>query len=115
MRLGSTFVLVRPQCVEFGRIDLFDARAAAGVHRIDGPHTLTGFAGGFRSTARASRQIFENGGPARPATGSGHELADPLENVAQPFAAFPDHSIELVGVESESTVLAHATSLAFVP
>src|SRR5205085_1855513 len=81
---------------------------AAGVHGVDRPHPITGLAGGLRRGAGPPRQVLEQAGPTGPDARTADKSADPLEHVAQPLAALPDHSIEFFGIEPERTVLSHA-------
>src|ERR1700733_1593204 len=105
-------VLVCTQRMELGGVHLLDTGAAVGTDRVDRPHPVTGFAGGFRPGPGAPRQVLEHRRPPGPIRGHGEEPADSLERVAKSLGRVADHMLEVFRIESEPTVVIHCGLLA---
>src|SRR5277367_6870974 len=72
-------VPVGAQRIELGGVHLLDSGAAIGTDRVDRPHPVTGFAGGFRPGPGTPRQVLEDRRPPSPVRGHGEEPANSLE------------------------------------
>ena len=105
---GIGVVLVGPQGVEFGLVDLLDVSLAVAVGDVDRPHAVAGFTRGLRFGPglgpRAPGELVEEDAEAGLLLRAAQELA---ESVAQAFAGVAQHAIEFVGVEPERSVVLH--------